>query len=56
MPVKDGFEATAAIRAIERNRISSGLSSSSSKVKVCALSGLASPEDRERAQTVGFDD
>lgn len=52
MPVMDGFEATAAIRQIELGR--SRTDASSPSLIVYALSGLASPEDKTRAATIGF--
>ncbi|PVF92733.1 hypothetical protein CPB86DRAFT_819388 [Serendipita vermifera] len=57
MPVRDGFQATADIRGIETQRIASesGHGNIMSRLKVIALSGLASPEDKERASAVGFD-
>jgi CheY-like chemotaxis protein len=57
MPVRDGFQATADIRQLETQRIASdsGHGNIMSRLKVIALSGLASPEDKERASSVGFD-
>jgi CheY-like chemotaxis protein len=56
MPVMDGFNATSAIRVIEKERMAAtSLGEFSGRLKVYALSGLASPEDKERAATIGFD-
>jgi CheY-like chemotaxis protein len=57
MPVKDGFVAAADIREIESKRILArpDPSQGRSRMKIYALSGLASPEDKERASTIGFD-
>lgn len=56
MPVMDGFEATAAIRKIEKERINpASREDSTERLRVYALSGLASLEDKERATTIGFD-
>jgi CheY-like chemotaxis protein len=56
MPVMDGFDATAAIRKIEKERINiASQENSTERLMVYALSGLATPEDKERAATIGFD-
>jgi CheY-like chemotaxis protein len=56
MPVMDGFDATAAIRKIEEERINmASREDSTERLMVYALSGLATPEDKERAATIGFD-
>lgn len=57
MPVKDGFLAAADIRQIESLRISGRSTPDKdwSRMKIYALSGLASPEDKERASSIGFD-
>lgn len=57
MPVLDGFQATANIRQMEMERMSTTTSHEGihSRLKVYALSGLAAPEDKERASSIGFD-
>jgi CheY-like chemotaxis protein len=56
MPVMDGFNATSAIRGIEKQRMAAAsVGDFTARLKVYALSGLASPEDKERAATIGFD-
>ena len=56
MPVMDGFNATSAIREIEKRRMAAtSLGEFTGRLKVYALSGLAAPEDKERAATIGFD-
>lgn len=57
MPVLDGFEATAKIRQMEGERQSGiiDLNTMNPRLKVYALSGLAAPEDKERASSIGFD-
>lgn len=57
MPVKDGFLAAADIRLLESKRILARSDSiqDTSRIKIYALSGLASPEDKERASSIGFD-
>ena len=49
MPVLDGLEATARIRALERSGSKSG------HVPVVALTASAAPEDRERSLAAGMD-
>ena len=51
MPGMDGFAATRAIRVIEGERGEMG-----GRVRVVALTGLASARDREEAERCGFDD
>ncbi|KFY25471.1 hypothetical protein V493_04610 [Pseudogymnoascus sp. VKM F-4281 (FW-2241)] len=53
MPRMDGFEATRAIRLLEAERAEY---SSSSRVRIVALTGLASQRDRDEAERCGFDD
>ena len=56
MPVLDGFQATINIRQIETERMAAGMGREGpSRLKVYALSGLAAPEDKERASSIGFD-
>ncbi|KAG8846248.1 His Kinase A domain containing protein, partial [Serendipita sp. 411] len=53
MPVMDGFQAAINIRSLESKRNGSGESARS--LKIYALSGLATPEDKQRASEIGFD-
>lgn len=56
MPVMDGFQAATAIREIEAERkTDSGAQDFSPRLRMYALSGLASPEDKEKARAIGFD-
>lgn len=57
MPALDGFQATFDIRQIETRRVAASISHEgfNSRLKVYALSGLASSEDKERASSLGFD-
>jgi len=57
MPVMDGFQATADIRQIETQRVASsiGYQGLDARLRIYALSGLASPQDKERANSLGFD-
>ncbi|KAG8756805.1 His Kinase A domain containing protein [Serendipita sp. 396] len=53
MPVMDGFQAAINIRSLESKRNGSG--ESARPLKIYALSGLATPEDKQRASEIGFD-
>jgi CheY-like chemotaxis protein len=57
MPILDGFQATTYIRRIETQRVAASISHEgfNGRLKVYALSGLASQEDKERASSLGFD-
>jgi CheY-like chemotaxis protein len=57
MPVLDGFQATTDIRRVETQRVAASVSHErfNVRLKVYALSGLASQEDKERASLLGFD-
>jgi CheY-like chemotaxis protein len=57
MPVLDGFQATTDIRRVETQRVAASINHEgfNGPLKVYALSGLASQEDKERASSLGFD-
>lgn len=53
MPIMDGFDATSAIRQIEEKRLIN--MNNNRRIKVFALTGLDTPEDKEQAVIIGFD-
>ncbi|KAG8807370.1 His Kinase A domain containing protein, partial [Serendipita sp. 399] len=54
MPVMDGFQAAANIRSLESEQKTLP-GESPRTLKIYALSGLATPEDKQRASDIGFD-
>lgn len=52
MPIMDGFDATSAIRQIEEKRLTN--IPAGRRIKVFALTGLDTPEDKEHAVIIGF--
>lgn len=53
MPLKDGFEATEEIRKIEASRCVPN--EEQTRIKIYALTGMSTREDKERAVSIGFD-
>ncbi|ODQ52025.1 CheY-like protein, partial [Saitoella complicata NRRL Y-17804] len=54
MPVMDGFEASEAIRSYEAEVSDEGYERK--KTRICALTGLDTGDDREKARRKGIDD